>query len=55
MTTEEALFEIRSTHDREWLRYDGKDYLAEYEAKRIIKAARHLADVIDGANIGKPI
>lgn len=36
----EAIKEIKSKRKREWIRYKGKDYLAEYEAKKIIRAAR---------------
>lgn len=57
LTVDGALSEVRSKRDREWIRYEGKDYLAEHEAKKIIEAARHLADVIelDGTFIGKKI
>lgn len=42
MTKKEAIKEIRSKRDREWIRWDGRDWLAEYEAKQIIAAARIL-------------
>lgn len=47
MSILKAIKEIRSKRNREWLRYNGKDYLAEKEVKKVIKAARLLADEIE--------